>query len=48
MPSTSAKQQRFMGAELARKRAGKPTKTNMKAQQLADFARTAPKLSKGK
>lgn len=29
-----------MGAELARKRAGKPTKTNMSEAQLKDFAST--------
>ena len=38
MPSTSKKQQRFMGAELARKRAGTKTRTGMKASQLRDFA----------
>jgi hypothetical protein len=39
MPATSEKQRRFMGAELARKRAGQATKTSMSEQQLADFAR---------
>ena len=29
-----------MGAELARKRAGKPTRTKMTEQQLQDFATT--------
>lgn len=38
MPSTSKKQQRFMGAELARKRAGKKTQTGMSKQQLSEFA----------
>lgn len=38
MPSTSKKQQRFMGAELARKRAGKKTRTGMNEGQLEDFA----------
>lgn len=38
MPATSDKQRRFMGAELAAKRAGKPTQTTMSEQQLADFA----------
>lgn len=33
----------FMGAELARKRAGKKTKTGMTAQQLLDFATTPRK-----
>jgi len=39
MPSVSEKQRRFMGAELARKRAGKKTKTRMKAAQLEEFAK---------
>ena len=39
MPAVSKKQQRFMGAELARKRAGKKTKTGMNESQLQDFAR---------
>jgi hypothetical protein len=38
MPATSDKQRRFMGMELAAKRAGKPTQTKMSEQQLADFA----------
>lgn len=40
MPSKSQAQQRFFGAELARKRAGKKTQTGMKASQLEDFAST--------
>jgi hypothetical protein len=44
MPAVSEKQRRFMGAELARKRKGKRTKTGMSESQLADFARK----SKGK
>jgi uncharacterized protein DUF3008 len=43
MPATSKAQQRFMGAELARKRAGKKTKTGMSEKQLKDFASTARK-----
>jgi len=43
MPSVSQKQQGFMGAELARKRAGKKTKTGMTVQQLMDFASTPRK-----
>lgn len=43
MPSTSQKQQGFMGAELARKRAGKATKTDMTESQLQDFAGTPTK-----
>lgn len=38
MPATSEKQRRFMGAELARERAGKKTKTGMSDKQLSDFA----------
>jgi hypothetical protein len=39
MPAESQAQQRFMGAELGRLRAGKSTKTGMSETQLADFAR---------
>ena len=39
MPAESEKQRRFMGAELARKRAGKRTQTGMSEKQLRDFAR---------
>lgn len=45
MPSTTERQRRFMGAELARKRAGKHTQTGMSEQQLRDFARK-PKRKK--
>jgi len=38
MPAVSEKQRRFMGAELARKRAGKKTRTGMTTQQLREFA----------
>lgn len=38
-PAKSAKQRRFMGAELGRKRAGKRTKTGMSETQLSDFAK---------
>jgi len=37
-PPVSEKQRRFMGAELARKRAGKKTQTTMSEEQLSDFA----------
>jgi len=43
MPAVSEKQQQFMGAELARKRAGKKTKTKMSKQQLEEFAGTKHK-----
>jgi hypothetical protein len=39
MPSVTPKQRRFMGAELARKRAGETTQTGMSEAQLSDFAR---------
>jgi len=45
MPATSEAQRRFMGAELARLRAGKKTQTGMSEAQLRDFAR---KKRKGK
>lgn len=38
MPATSEKQRRFMGADLARVRAGKKSKTGMSEQQLSEFA----------
>jgi hypothetical protein len=38
MPAKSEKQRKFMGAELARKRAGKKTETGMSEKQLEDFA----------
>ena len=34
----SEKQRRFMGAELARKKAGQPTKTGMSATKLRHYA----------
>lgn len=40
MPAVSKKQQRFMGADLARARAGKRTKTGMTKRQLGEFAST--------
>lgn len=45
MPAESEKQRRFMGAELARKRAGEATQTGMTENQLRDFARK-PKRNK--
>ena len=38
MPAKSENQRKFMGAELARKRAGKKTVTGMSETQLEDFA----------
>ena len=46
MPAKSDKQRRFMGAELGRKREGKPTKTGMSEKQLKDFARKPTKPKK--
>lgn len=43
MPAKSKAQQRFMGADLARKRKGKKTKTGMTLSQLKDFAGTPHK-----
>lgn len=51
MPSTSEKQRRFMGAELARKRSGESTETGMSESQLSDFAsktKHAKKVAKHK
>lgn len=42
-PAKSKAQQRFMGAELGRKRAGKKTRTGMSAKQLKEFAGTPRK-----
>ena len=38
MPAKTEKQRKFMGSELARKRAGKRTKTKMTEKQLREFA----------
>lgn len=43
MPSTSRKQQRFMGADLARARAGHKTRTGMTKAQLEEYASTPRK-----
>lgn len=39
MPAVSERQRAFMGAELARLRSGKKTRTGMSEEQLRDFAR---------
>jgi hypothetical protein len=39
MPAKTQKQRNFMGAELARKRAGKKTKTGMSEKKLEDMAK---------
>ena len=43
MPAKSKTQQRLMGAELNRKRAGKKTKTKMTEKQMEEFASTGTK-----
>lgn len=43
MPAKSEKQRKFMGADLARKRAGKKTKTGMSEKQLKEFAKKKKK-----
>jgi hypothetical protein len=47
MPAKTEKQRKFMGAELARKRAGKKTQTGMSEKQLEEFA-VKPGKKKGK
>lgn len=42
-PAVSKKQQMFMGAELARRRAGKKTRTKMTTEQIREFAATRRK-----
>ena len=39
MPAKTRRQQRFMGADLARKRAGKKTHTGMSEKKLREHAR---------
>ena len=39
MPAKSEKQRKLMGADLARARAGKRTRTGMTQEQLRDFAK---------
>ena len=39
MPARTEKQRKFMGAELARKRAGKKTRTGMSEKQLRKYAK---------
>ena len=42
-PAKSKAQQRLMGADLARARAGKKTRTGMSERQLEEFASTPTK-----
>jgi hypothetical protein len=39
MPAKSAKQRRFFGAELSRKRKGNKTKTGLSTKKIKDFTR---------
>ena len=48
MPAVSEKQRRFMGAELARKRAGMKTHTTMTVDMLSDYASKSKKKKKQK
>lgn len=48
MPASTERQRKLAGADLARKRAGKPTRTGMTERQLEDFARKPTKRRKGK
>ena len=53
MPANSRAQQALMGADLARARAGKKTRTGMSAKKLEDYASTPRKglparVTKGK
>lgn len=43
MPSVSKRQQKFFGAELSRKRAGKKTRTGMSEKQMKEYASTKHK-----
>jgi hypothetical protein len=43
MPAKSVSQQRLMGADLARARAGKKTRTGMSIKKLKEFAATKTK-----
>ena len=47
MPSSTSKQQRWAGSQLAKKRAGKKTDTDMTESQLSDFAKSRKKKKKG-
>jgi hypothetical protein len=45
MPARTKKQRKFMGAELARKRAGKKTRTDMSEKELEKYASKGNKKS---
>lgn len=46
MPAKTEKARRFFGADLARLRAGKKTKTGMSERQLSDFANQVKAVKK--
>lgn len=48
MPAVSEKQRKLAGADLARLRAGKKTRTGMSESQLRDFAKKPVKKIKRK
>ena len=48
MPAKTPKQRRLMGADLARKRAGKKTRTGMTEAQLEEYASTPKRRRKRK
>ncbi len=45
MPAKTEKQRKFMGAELARNRAGKKTRTSMSEKELEKYASKGKKKS---
>ncbi len=47
MPAKSEKQRKMMGADLAKAKKGKKTKTGMNIKQLEDFARKPGKKKSG-
>ncbi|HEY5420155.1 MAG TPA: hypothetical protein VIL10_05425 [Marmoricola sp.] len=47
MPAKSAKQQRFLGADLERARSGQKTKTDLSASKLAEMAEKPKRKPKG-
>jgi hypothetical protein len=46
MPARSERQRKMMGADLARLRAGRETRTGMTESQLRDFARKPVRASR--
>jgi len=48
MPAKTEKQRRFFGAELARKRKGKRTRTGLSEEKLRHFAKKRKRKGKGR